>query len=148
MALCASYSLERMFRAMSSCLYVWAFFLLRRTSRKPTEINEPLRMQLEIHPSYPRKLENTGNYATALGCFYLNSNIWITKHLRNIAHHWGPHGIIVTDQSALKHWADRSQRLTRSDVNYFLYYTAQLKRPLTHRRTTPDVNLRVLANMT
>ena len=32
---------------------------------EPTEINESLRMQSEIHRSYARKLEITRNYATA-----------------------------------------------------------------------------------
>ena len=33
--------------------------------------------------------------------------------LKHWTHHWGPHGIIVTDQSAHKHWADRRLRSTK-----------------------------------
>ena len=39
----------------------------------------------------------------------------IRNHFRNRTHHWGPHDIIVTDQSALKHWADRSRRLRSTE---------------------------------
>jgi len=36
-------------------------------------------------------------------------------HLRNSKHRWGPHGIIVTDKSALKRWAThRNQQLQRA----------------------------------
>ena len=47
-----------------------------------------------------------------------NKNCTIISHLnwnthkyclRNRTHHWGPDGMIVTDQSALKHWATEAE---------------------------------------
>ena len=42
---------------------------------------------------------------TVCACYHTSEQQTVKHYLRDRTHHWGPHGIIVTDQWVLKHWA-------------------------------------------